>query len=204
VRRILCAVITFLAGLGLLVVVITVTPLTSWWTSRLMGPWNDPPGEILVVLASDATENMIGFDSYWRAVYAVRVFRQGGIRNIVLTGGPPAGSDPIAITMARFLESQGVPREVIILETRANSTRENALFTKPLLANLTGRKVLLTSDYHMWRAIRTFHKAGIDIQPRPIPDLLKQTPHWLRRWAVFLELVRESGKIGYYFLRRWI
>jgi uncharacterized SAM-binding protein YcdF (DUF218 family) len=147
---------------------------------------------------------MIGFGSYWRAVYAVRVFRQGGVRNVVLTGGRSPGNDPIALSMARFLESQGVPHEAIILETRASSTRENALFTKPLLANLAGHKVLLTSDFHMWRSIRAFHKVGIDIQPRPIPDLLKQTSHWDARWSAFLGLLKENAKIVYYFLRRWI
>lgn len=203
-RRCLRAATMSLAGLGLLVVAITVTPLTGWWTSRLMGPWNDPRGEVLVVLSGDAVGDVIGFDSYWRTVYAVRAYREGGFRTILLTGGGAPGNVPVAVAMAQFLESQGVPPEMIILETRAASTRENALFTKPILANLAGRKILLTSDFHMWRAIRTFHKIGVNIEPRPIPDLLKQTSHAYRRWPVFLELLRESGKIVYYSVRGWV
>jgi hypothetical protein len=31
-----------LAALGLLFVVVTLTPLDSWWATRLAGPWDDP------------------------------------------------------------------------------------------------------------------------------------------------------------------
>lgn len=34
--------------------------------------------------------------------------------------------------------------------------------------------VLLTSDYHMFRARRMFEKAGLKVVPMPIPDGLKR------------------------------
>ena len=73
-----------------------------------------------------------------------------------------------------------------------------------LLDQLAGPKVLLTSDYHMFRAYRAFRKAGIDVQPRPFPDAIKQSMSRMNRWPVFLGLCTETTKIAYYFMRGWI
>jgi len=55
--------------------------------------------------------------------------------------------------------------------------------------------VLLTSDYHMFRARRMFEKAGLKVVPMPIPDGLKRATRLTLRWWVFLDLVRESAAI---------
>ena len=65
-------------------------------------------------------------------------------------------------------------------------------------------KVLLTSDYHMYRAHRVFAKQGIQVEPRPIPDVLKRGAGWRGRWPAFLDLLTESAKILYYRARGWI
>jgi hypothetical protein len=42
------------------------------------------------------------------------------------------------------------------------------------------------------------------VLPRPIPDVRKRSMSWNRRWDAFQELVIETAKIGYYYLRGWI
>jgi uncharacterized SAM-binding protein YcdF (DUF218 family) len=105
--------------------------------------------------------------------------------------------------MRDFLVSQGVPSDIIVLENRSLHTRQNALYTAPLLT-MPGRKILLTSDYHMFRASRVFAKAGINVEPRPIPDILKRSSRWSGRWPAFLDLSVEACKIVYYWMRGWI
>jgi len=203
-RRAARWIVRALAAIGFLFVLVTVTPIDDWWIKWLAGPWNNPKGDVLVVLGSDAVEDVIGWSSYWRSVYAVRAWREGGFREVVVTAGSMNGEVPAAERMRDFMASQGIPASAIRVEGAAQSTRENALKSKVLLDNLSGRRVLLTSDYHMFRAHRVFRKAGIVIEPRPIPDALKQTG-WLRnRWPVFLGLCVETGKIGYYFVRGWL
>jgi len=97
-----------------------------------------------------------------------------------------------------------VPAQAIQIETQSRSTRENALYVKALLAGVPGRKVLLTSDYHMFRAHRAFKKAGLEVVPRPYPDAGKRASGWTGRWPAFLDLVRETIKIGYYYAHGWI
>jgi uncharacterized SAM-binding protein YcdF (DUF218 family) len=193
-----------LTALGFLLVLVTLTPLDSWWIKLLAGPGNDPKGEVLVVLGGDSIKDVIGESSYWRSVYAVRAWREGGFREVVVTGGSLHGEVPAAERMRDFMVSQGIPVSAIIVEGESHSTRENALKSKALLDNLSGRKVLLSSDYHMFRAARVFRKAGIDIAPRPLPDASKQIGAWKDRWPVFWGLCLETAKIGYYFARGWI
>lgn len=193
-----------LAGLGLLLLLVTVTPLDVWWATQLAGPWNDPKGEVLIVLGGSVLEDgEMGTSTYWRSVYAVRAWREGGFKEIVLSGGgPPMGT--VSESMRSFLVAQGVPRESIWLETKSLSTRENALLTKPILDGIPGRKVLLTSDYHMYRARRAFEKVGVNVLPRPFPDARKRAQNPLGRWDAFLDLTEETAKIVVYRLRGWI
>ena len=106
--------------------------------------------------------------------------------------------------MRDFLVCQGVPQQAIQLESMSSSTRENALPAKQILARSEGRKVLLTSDYHMFRAHRAFNQVGLEILPRPYPDVRKRATRWIGRWAAFLDLMTETAKIIYYFARGWI
>jgi uncharacterized SAM-binding protein YcdF (DUF218 family) len=195
------------ASLGLLVVVVTATPLVSWVSVWLAGPWDNPHGDLLVVLSGSGLEGgTIGFSSYWRCIYAVMAFREGGFRQIFITGGGSGegGGPPIAVTMQRLIVFLGVPAEAITVETLSTSTHENALRSVPLLNRMPGKKVLLTSDYHMFRALRVFHKAGLDLEGWPYPDTGKMGANWMGRWPAFLDLLFELTKIAYYQAHGWI
>jgi len=187
------------AALGLLVVFVTFTPFVSWYGGVLAGPWNGPTGDTLIVLGAGSLDQ--GFPSQGtmlRCLYAVRVYQAGGFRRIVLTGFP------IADHMRRLMIAEGIPAEAVQVENASESTHENALYTAASLAGDHGSKVLLTSDYHMFRAVRAFRKAGINVLPLPIPDVRKRATGVLGRWPAFLDEAVESCKIVYYFLHGWI
>ena len=106
--------------------------------------------------------------------------------------------------MRSLLIAEGVPAEAVVIEGAARSTRENALYVARLLSGETGAKVLVTSDYHMFRAVRAFRRAGLEVAPRPIPDALKRCQTRLKVWPVFVDEGMESAKIVYYAFRGWI
>lgn len=188
----------FLATIGLLHVLITTTPVLKWWNAALAGPWEDPKGEVLIVLGSEANSDSIGISSYWRCIYAVRAWREGWVKAIVVSGG-----GGVAPHMKEFLVGSGVPHGAVVVEDRSNSTRENALFTKPLIAHIAGKRILLTSDYHSLRAAAVFRKAGIEVEPRPVPDALKRYNRRGDRWPVMVSLAVETVKIVYYRWKGW-
>jgi uncharacterized SAM-binding protein YcdF (DUF218 family) len=106
--------------------------------------------------------------------------------------------------MQKFLVAEGVPESAIVVENESLTTRENALKSFEALQATPGPLVLMTSDYHMFRAIRTFRNAGLHVEQRPIPDALKQAATWKGRWPAFLDMAEETLKIGYYFARGWL
>jgi uncharacterized SAM-binding protein YcdF (DUF218 family) len=186
-------------SIGLLFLFVTFTPFVSWYGGKLAGQWTDPDGDTLIVLAGGDLDN--GFPSnstLWRCLYALRACQTGHFRKIVTVGFQTSRY------MADLLAWEGIPAGMIVTETASRSTRENALYTAKLLAGDTGSKVLLTSDYHMFRAARAFRKAGLNFSPRPIPDAGKRGVRPLERWSVFLDEAVETVKICYYFLCGWI
>ncbi len=197
-----------LATLGLLVVIVSATSLTCSWARTYAGAWNDPTGDVLVVLAGDMLDvDVIGRTSYWRTVYAVLADRQSPFRRIVFSGGSDSKGLPGPSEMMRaFAQAHGVDEARIEIETASRSTRENAIEVARLLQDEVGRSriVLLTSDYHMLRARRAFEKAGLPVLPRPFPDALKRCGGPSQRWSVFLDLAGETAKIGYYWAKGWI
>jgi uncharacterized SAM-binding protein YcdF (DUF218 family) len=185
--------------LGALLLLVTLLP-PRWYVRQLAGAWNDPRGGTLIVLGADKLDGqMLGVASYWRSVYAVLVWREGGFGHLILSGNAD-----ITVPMRDFILAQGIPASAIVMEDRSGSTRENALFTAPLARQLPAPYVLLTSDYHMWRAHHAFQKAGLTVQPRPFPDALKRMNQWSARWSIFIELLVESAKIAYYWARGWV
>lgn len=201
--RLFSAIRIFLMIAGALLVLVTFTPLVRWTASLLTADWTDSDGDVLVLMLGSGDPGspsgpMIGASSYLRTVYAIDAWRSGGFRTILVSGR--GGAE----TVKPFLMAYGVPREAILVENRSTTTHESAAFAKPLLAGISGRIVLLTSDFHMYRASRSFAHEGIHVITRPIPDVLKRSRSRELRWECFWTLALELTKIGYYRWHGWI
>lgn len=188
-----------------ILLVIYLTPVTGWWARALAGDWSDANGPTLIVLSADLErDGILGYTSYLRTMYAVRAYREHPFQKIIVTGGIPRGASvSAAAAMRDFLIGNGVPAAIIAVEDKATSTRENALFVKPLLDPGT-RPILMTSDFHMFRARHVFEKAGIHVIGRPIPDVLKRYNNIANRFLCFGILSLETAKTGYYAVRGWL
>jgi uncharacterized SAM-binding protein YcdF (DUF218 family) len=187
-----------LAVIGLITVLVLSTPIVSWWAQAFAGSIEQPKGDVLILLSAANDENGgISYSSYWRARQALFAWQTGGFRKIVICGNGSPG-------ILNFLIAYGIPREAFVTERRSTSTRENAIETARLVQDLSGKKVLLTSDFHMYRALRVFRKVGIEATPMAVPDVLHSTEHWNGRFSAFETMLAESAKIVYYALRGWI
>jgi uncharacterized SAM-binding protein YcdF (DUF218 family) len=198
-RRLSRLAVLSLAGVGLCWIAVTTLPIAALWLRVFPAAWPEPKGDVLIVLGNDGGGPIVGGGSYWRCYYAVRLWRQGGFTTLVVSG-----DNPVAESMASFLVAGGVPQARILVEGRSRSTRENALRTAELLRGEAGRKVLLTSDYHMFRAWRAFRKAGLDTVSCPTPDAAKRANTWHYRQSVCHELLVETVKIAWYWFQGWI
>lgn len=186
------------ASVGLIFLLATFSPFVAWYAWRLSGPWADPRGDVLIVLSGSSLNGFPDTNTVLRCMYAVDAWREGGFRKVVVSGHLTSAH------MRSLLIAEGVPAEAVVTEDAAGSTRENALYVARMLSGETGSKVLMTSDYHMFRAVRVFRKAGLAVAPRPIPDALKRYGARIYTWSAFVDEAAESGKIVYYALRGWI
>ncbi len=189
------------ALIGMLVAVVTLTPLVSIWANLYSPEWNAPRGRTLIVLGgSHLGIELPGDSTYWRGIYAVQVWQQGNFDKVLLCGRETGGP------MRSLLLAGGVPAAAIVVEDQSANTRENALFARKVTdrLGLPEPYLLLTSDYHMFRAQRVFEHAGLPVIPCPIPDARKRGASYFGRWPAFLDLVAETAKIAVYQGRGWL
>jgi len=125
---------------------------------------------------------------------AVDYLRKNPETKVVVSGGQGPGEDiSEAEAMKRVLLENGIDATRILLEDTSTSTRQNFRFSDDLhhLANKT--VVVVTSDYHMFRALATARNTGYqDVTAFPCRTPLVTLP---------LHLLREYPAIVYYTLR---
>ena len=131
-----------------------------------------PPAEVkadaVVILSAGIEEGgpgslgvpTLSAASLERASEAVLIYRRYKLP-LVITGGTVFSRGPEASVIKEYLVSLGVPPKDISTEERARDTWENAVFAKKLCDEKGYKKPLIvTSAYHMRRAMWSFKKAG--------------------------------------------
>jgi uncharacterized SAM-binding protein YcdF (DUF218 family) len=130
---------------------------------------------------------------------------------IVISGGSDTllyeGIDEATVS-ARFLTSVGVDPARLTLETRSRNTWQNAIFTKALVTPKPGERwLLVTSAFHMPRAMGCFRAAGlgnvipwpVDFRTRGPADLLRFPSSVSDAWRRIDLVIKEwLGDIAYY------
>ncbi|HEY2227428.1 MAG TPA: YdcF family protein [Xanthobacteraceae bacterium] len=144
-------------------------------------PWDDtrgPPDGIVVLGGAitpdvSAARNDIALNEAAERVTAtVALARRYPEARIVYSGGSGAlifreGSE--AVIAVRAFESLGIPPERIIAEEQSRNTVENAVFSLLLAMPRPGERwLLVTSGYHMPRAMGIFRQAGFPVEAYPV------------------------------------
>lgn len=154
-------------------------------------------------------------DTVDRVFEAARLYKAGKAPVIVVTGGnlpwhpTPA---PEAEYVAGLLTDLGVPRDALVLDGASTTTRENAVNTKAIF-DARGWKtaLLVTSGFHMRRAVATFAAIGIDATAvtadvdgtRPVYATVLDILPSVQALATTTLIVREAVGLAYYRLRGW-
>jgi uncharacterized SAM-binding protein YcdF (DUF218 family) len=120
-----------------------------------------------------------------RCVAAAGLWRAGGGRVVVATGGVTRGAPRAeADAMAEALGELGVPD--VVVERASRTTAENARLSAPLLAARGVRSLWLVSQpFHGRRSARLFRAAGFDAHVWHIADSLQyRDRRRALRWVV--------------------
>jgi uncharacterized SAM-binding protein YcdF (DUF218 family) len=186
-------------------------------------PWDasrGPPDGVIVlggIIAEDvsAARGAVALnESAERVTVAAELARRYPNLRIIFSGGTNAlifEKDAEAGFAVRQLEDLGVARERITAEEQSRNTIENAVFSRLIANPQPGERwLLLTSAFHMPRAVAVFRAMGFPVEPypvdwrttgpadlfRPYPSVsegLRRTDVAVREWVGLL-LYRFTGK----------
>jgi uncharacterized SAM-binding protein YcdF (DUF218 family) len=109
-----------------------------------------------------------------RFIQGLRLFETRKASHILITSGNSSlmhqkdgfvEGDWVKTQLKQF----NVPDSAVLIENKSKNTIENAAFTKAMLESrhLKPPYILVTSDFHMRRAMKIFTKAGLDVTPYP-------------------------------------
>ena len=119
----------------------------------------------VIVLGNGIHGEKIGENLATRLNKAVSYHSQNPDAIIVVCGGQGPQEDiPEALAMARYLLAKGIPETSIKMEDQSTSTYENMAFAKTILDDCLPpgySSVIVTNDYHVYRAVKTAATAGI-------------------------------------------
>ena len=115
---------------------------------------------------------------------------------ILFSGGSGAliGNGEVEAKLALgLLESLGVARGRIILEDHSRNTVENAVYSKAIVRpNPDERWLLVTSAYHMPRAVGVFRKVGFPVESYPVDWRTRGVEDALHPFATVSDGLRQA------------
>ncbi|MBQ1841059.1 MAG: YdcF family protein, partial [Atopobiaceae bacterium] len=115
---------------------------------------------------------------------ALSYWQEEPSRMVVVTGGTtPDGSTTEAHEMARYLRERGVRQACVLLEPTARNTRENIARSTELLdeRGFSDQRCVVSSDYHLYRALRETRRLGQELTPIAAPTPPKSAvQQWCR------------------------
>ena len=133
-----------------------------------------------------------------RVRHAVRLWREGAVGHLLLTGGVGKHPPSEAEVMRRLAERDGVDPSRIVLEEHATTTLESAAHCAPIIAAHGWRRVVLVTDrYHLPRTLLAFRSHGVEAHGSAPIDGRGGTARW--RWAAMY--LRELAALPWYLLQ---
>ncbi len=154
-----------------------------------------------MIVSNESAERVLDTIQLTHRYPAARILISGGGGTVF---GDGAAEAPI---IAAYLKSVGVDPARILVEDRSRTTSENALFSRELAKPREGERwLLVTSAWHMPRAVGVFEKAGFPITPYPVDFRTGGGGNNHRPFAFISEGLRRldlgtkewAGLIGYY------
>lgn len=144
-------------------------------------PWDPTRGapDGIIVLGGDISPRMsldygdpVISGEGGRVIALAKLARAYPNARVVYTGGDASlfGKQyPESEFLNPLLDAFGVPRERLIAESRSRNTAENAAFSKELVQPKPGERwLLVTTAWHMPRAVGCFRQVGFDVEAYPV------------------------------------
>ncbi len=183
------------------------TPLVWFLAEPLRMEEAARQADAIVVLAGGVGESGQAGGGYQERVKeAIDLYRGGQAPNLIFSSGFVFAFQEAEV-MKGLAVANGVPASAIVLEKKSANTHENALYVAAILRERGWRSVLLVSSpYHMRRAVWTMHRVApeIAVVSRPVPASQFYTHTWGANVEQIRGILQEYAAIVAYWWRGWI
>ena len=148
------------------------SPLVWWLAEPLRIVETPQPADAVVVFAGGVGESgRAGGGVQERIGKAVELYQAGVAPRVIISSGFVFTLREAEVMKAIAIDN-GVPADAIVLEQAASNTYENVVFTHRILsANNWRRVALVSSPYHMRRALLTWRKVAPEVRVFATPPL---------------------------------
>ena len=161
--------------------------------SRVEAPKN---ADYVIVLGARVKGTVPSLAFASRINAAAKYLKENKDTIVIASGGKGSGEDiSEAECIKRELVKQGISETRVILENHSTDTYENINFSKKLIPPNANVGLVVTNNFHLYRAISIARDQGLDVQGLPA-----KTP----RKAVIKSYTREYLAITKYYLKRYI
>ncbi len=156
---------------ALFVYLISIEPVKDYLLSFLENGYSVceklDANAIVILGAGTYSLNYLNEDTLNRTLAGYLIYKKTKLP-IIVSGGAVFGSICDAKAMAKMLKELGVEQSNIIEENKSKDTYQNALYTAEICKTKGFKKIILvTSAYHMKRALKFFSKTGLQILTYP-------------------------------------
>lgn len=154
-----------------------------------------PADAIIVLGARVMPDGRMSTTLFHRVKVGFELYEQGYAPYMIVCGAR-GRDEPVseAEAMAQYLTGRGVPQDKVLLDAQSGDTIENLANARRLMEqNGLSTAIVVTSDYHLTRALWICGDLDIDAQGVPAPGQLR----WIKRMA---SRFRESLSWINYFL----
>jgi len=206
-RRFLFWASTLLWLFFLGILVISFVPVTGYLLKPLAMKEEIRHADAIVVLGGGVNQGRyLTPESSRRLVRAVQLYQEGRAQKIIFSGGfSLRGGVAEGAVLAQEARRMQIPSENILIEKNSRRTYEQAVETKKIADPLRWKSlILVTSYFHMKRAVLCFEQAGFKVYPAPADPIEKYAAGPIERLDLFGKILREYGAVIYYRIKGWI
>jgi uncharacterized SAM-binding protein YcdF (DUF218 family) len=153
--------------------------------------------DYLIVLGCQVVGEYASLPLLSRGYTAVRYLNKNPETKVVVTGGQGIGENiPEAESLRRLLLENKINKDRIFLEDRSKNTMENFKLANELYNLMDKNIIIVTSDYHMFRALSTARKLKYkNVSGLPSRSQRSVLPAFLLREYVTIMYYKILGRI---------
>jgi uncharacterized SAM-binding protein YcdF (DUF218 family) len=197
---------------GVLVVVIVLTtaltPISNYASAWFaIKPLLRPAGAIVVLGGGVSKGDMLSDPSLRRTIRGIELYK-ANLAPIIVFSGPSRYDVPTkseAALRTQLALTMGVPRDAIIIEENANTTREeSSRISKRLDTRNIHNILLVTESLHMRRASYLFKGAGMEVYAAPSDNFSVAATTPGDRFQLAARIIEETAALIYYRLAGYI